>query len=605
MAVARDAATDLGLVFATSLTAAHTCTGADRALVVGFFETYTGSPNSCSVTYDGVAMTEIGAAIQCPGDRWIHCFLLLNPSAGTHNVVINAGSADAIEAIAASWTGANGSGQPDAHTTNSASSSGNINTSLTTIADNCWTILLVKNHNGAASAGTGSSLVLTSGDLHIYDSNGVVHPAGSNSMDVTSAGSDWATIMFSLAPVSAAGVTVAVTGSIPVGGSATATVGVAAAVTGSIPVGGGATATVGVLATVTGSVPVGGGATIVVTSGVVCSVTGSVPVGGSAALLILVSFAATGSVPIGGSATGLVRVTCVVSGSVTVGGSAAATVTVAGAVTGSVPVGGGATLVVTTTSVTIHVTGFVPVAGSATLTVTGTAGPAAVCTLFTVIETAQQETGLELASVSTFDELSRRVLRYRQRLLARCANRWKDIQNGTFAVDIVLPLGWGDSFDDTWGGASETLDIPAMETVWEVRAHRIIEDDWPIVHVVSIVEAARSLRPALLLRQNEAVLLNFADDWVGIYDQIRFDGVAVPSVDGVDAMTDALEPNQLVGPAFCRCLELDAARMMLLQNDDVTAAGLITVELKEAEADLLRQVGSHNLTVASRQCQRP
>ena len=100
-------------------------------------------------------MTEVGRAAEPSGGRWIYLYALAAPSAGTNNVVISASSAIDILAMSVSYTGVGQSGQPDANATNTAGSGTTFITSITTVSDNVWTVIVVRNSGGAAFAGPG------------------------------------------------------------------------------------------------------------------------------------------------------------------------------------------------------------------------------------------------------------------------------------------------------------------------------------------------------------------------------------------------------------------------------------------------------------------
>lgn len=206
MAIAFDIASDGGLVNpGTSLTWSHTCTGSDLILFAGCFG-QTGSDVITGITYNGVAMTLVDKILEGGASgRYTYLFYLLNPATGAHDVVISASGSTAISGLAASYTGVKQSGQPDASAKNSAAGlAGNTDytTSVTTIADNCWTVLFAKNNSGAPTASAGSTEREDNGNgIGIYDSNGVITPAGARSMLVKTAGvADWGSVMASFAP---------------------------------------------------------------------------------------------------------------------------------------------------------------------------------------------------------------------------------------------------------------------------------------------------------------------------------------------------------------------------------------------------------------------
>lgn len=188
MAIAFDAASESFTNSATSLTWSHTCTGSDRILWVSVMAS--SARNITGVTYNGVALTSL---TRSAGTQPMQLWYLIAPATGANNIVVSIdGAASFIYTSAGSYTGVEQSGQPDAQATNSTTAS-SVTTTLTTIADNCWTILGAR---GATSGNTDASTNSTeraagaAGTVQLYDSNGAVTPAGSFGMTITTAGSE-------------------------------------------------------------------------------------------------------------------------------------------------------------------------------------------------------------------------------------------------------------------------------------------------------------------------------------------------------------------------------------------------------------------------------
>lgn len=201
MAIAFVAAAQLGNT-GGSLTAAYTVAGnylfvAVTAVGSGGADTVTGA------TYNGVAMTLLG---KIEGANWNYLFGLLNPATGSHNVVVSASSSLLTVVVAADYSGAGSIGAAAA-VTNSGTSTATLSTSITTVEDNCWCIMAGEGFNGSApqSAGAGTTLRAqdpTFGASALYDSNGVVHPAGSKTLTFQYGGSvaNLSAVLASLAP---------------------------------------------------------------------------------------------------------------------------------------------------------------------------------------------------------------------------------------------------------------------------------------------------------------------------------------------------------------------------------------------------------------------
>lgn len=213
MAIAFDTSANGGFANASTLTWSHTCTGSNLVLFVHVCGDTVGTDptgvNVTGVTYNTVAMALI-AKVVATGDRWIYLFALIAPATGAHNIVTS-GSSAFTAGLSASYTGVSQSGLPDAFATNTATGVGSgvaFTCTVTTIADNCWTVLATKNGVSTSTAGTGTTIRWDGGPATacaISDSNGAVTPPGAQSMSISTSGSgNWAGIIASFAPVTTA-----------------------------------------------------------------------------------------------------------------------------------------------------------------------------------------------------------------------------------------------------------------------------------------------------------------------------------------------------------------------------------------------------------------
>ena len=210
MAIAQDASTDGGATSSTTqVTYAHTCTGTDRILFVGIL--VVDGDIVTSVTYNGTSLTQVEKMASFSTTQYIYTYMLVNPDSGSNNIVIDTSSSTTIYTCAASYTGANQTGQPDANTNNTEDGTTSYTTTITTVADNSWAILLARNNNTSmtnVSEGTNSTeVVLGSTAIGFYDNSGAgsITPAGNFSMTVTSSSSDdWRSLIVSFDPEVAA-----------------------------------------------------------------------------------------------------------------------------------------------------------------------------------------------------------------------------------------------------------------------------------------------------------------------------------------------------------------------------------------------------------------
>lgn len=201
MAIARDASTEWGTTTWTSLTFSHTCTGSNLLLFVGV--RWDGWSDSITgVTYNWVAMTKI-IWHNDAGNRRTYLRYLIAPATWAHNVVVSSSWSVLLNGNASSYTWCKQSWVPDASAKNSNASASSLTTSMTTVADNCWGVLVgVTNVTQAAGTWSTQRTLSTDTAFGIYDTNGALTPAGSKSMQVTAVAWGMNTVMASFEPAS-------------------------------------------------------------------------------------------------------------------------------------------------------------------------------------------------------------------------------------------------------------------------------------------------------------------------------------------------------------------------------------------------------------------
>lgn len=185
MAIAIDVANE-SFANASSLTYSHTVTGSNTLLIVGWYAFNTTATFS-SVTYNGVAMSQLATRGADGTGGEIYLYGLLNPTTGANNIVISYSGTKQIFACSASYTGVKQSGLPDSSTTNTNSGT-SVTTTTTTVADNTWLVAISRQNGGTTVAGTNTFLRKansTSPDVVLVDSNSAQTPAGSHSLQTT------------------------------------------------------------------------------------------------------------------------------------------------------------------------------------------------------------------------------------------------------------------------------------------------------------------------------------------------------------------------------------------------------------------------------------
>jgi hypothetical protein len=176
--------------------------GTNRILFCGLTLANSGDTLT-SVTYNSVAMTQIGKKKDPSSNLWRYLYYLINPSSGSNTLAASSStSTTSFNAVCSSYSGARQTGQPDSSATADASSATSVTGNTTSVADNSWAIMYGGNFNSALSAGTGSTLRVDSGGGYgaIVDSNGAITPAGATSLQITGSSSNWSAIIATLTP---------------------------------------------------------------------------------------------------------------------------------------------------------------------------------------------------------------------------------------------------------------------------------------------------------------------------------------------------------------------------------------------------------------------
>jgi hypothetical protein len=191
--IAFDAASNSGYQAASSSYSwSHTCTGSNRYLLVGISmlslaQTVTG------ITYNGAALTYIGAQNSVTGAARTEMWGLVAPASGTNTIAVTLSGAIASAGNASSYTGVNQTVPTEswnaAQATNVGAADATVN--VTTIADNDWTVDILATDDTAVTVGTGQTQtgnVTGAGGSGAMSYKGPKTPAGSTAMYWTNVG---------------------------------------------------------------------------------------------------------------------------------------------------------------------------------------------------------------------------------------------------------------------------------------------------------------------------------------------------------------------------------------------------------------------------------
>lgn len=188
----------------TTNTFSHTCTGNNRILFVASSHHST-SPTAVvtGITYSGVAMTLISTFQS--GNAKFDLYYLVAPATGANNVIVTLDQSDACPAYAISYTGVAQTSPIDVSGTGGPTTTTSYSQSVTTTADNCWSIMVGGAYSGLTlTAGTNTvvrqqpEVVLTG--TFVCDTGSAQTPAGTDTIAVTSSSQGFTTIMASFKP---------------------------------------------------------------------------------------------------------------------------------------------------------------------------------------------------------------------------------------------------------------------------------------------------------------------------------------------------------------------------------------------------------------------
>lgn len=177
----------------TSLTfSSPSVSGSDTLGLVSFTRDVSSSPVT-GVTWNGTAMTLIDSQYNnfgANGNTGVELWYIINPTAGVTNIVVSA-SNGSNRAKAAFYTGVKQTGQPDASNKGSVpNGTTNLALTVTTVADNSWSILVGRDINGSALQSVSNATIrvpATNNAIGFFDSNSDITPAGGYTMTVKTA----------------------------------------------------------------------------------------------------------------------------------------------------------------------------------------------------------------------------------------------------------------------------------------------------------------------------------------------------------------------------------------------------------------------------------
>ncbi len=142
-------------------------------------------------TYNSVTATLVDhSTTGDANNRFAYLYILTSPNTGSNTLQVTSTTNHFLLAGCVTYSGTDTTTQPDAHAvTDSGADVTTYTSSLTSVVDNCWMVLM-SSQQQTPSAGAGSTLRGAPGAFGtwaFYDSNGVISPPASYSMNTTQA----------------------------------------------------------------------------------------------------------------------------------------------------------------------------------------------------------------------------------------------------------------------------------------------------------------------------------------------------------------------------------------------------------------------------------
>lgn len=184
----------------------HTNNG--NYLVVATFDDYNTHTGIGTVTYNGVAMTQV-RQITMPGPRTVRMWSLSNPAVGANTITASADTTQTLVGVSASYAGFV-QAAPDANNVGSAGTQSSLAVAVTPAADKDWIVFTPGDSSNGLSVSNNLTLRASNSasgpEIGIADSNGPISPIAQftgTASDITTV--NWAGVIASFGILSGGG----------------------------------------------------------------------------------------------------------------------------------------------------------------------------------------------------------------------------------------------------------------------------------------------------------------------------------------------------------------------------------------------------------------
>jgi hypothetical protein len=187
-----DAASNSGYQAAASTVSwSHTCTGTNRFLAVDVSRLGTPGTTVTGITYNGVALSQIGAKSSATDALKVDCWGLANPASGSNTIAVTLSGAAAFAGTAVSYTNVDQTTPTEAFNSATATNVGvaDATVTVTTVAANDWVHAALATDDAAVTANqtTRNNVTGAGGSGADEDTGPVVTPAAT-AMSYTNVG---------------------------------------------------------------------------------------------------------------------------------------------------------------------------------------------------------------------------------------------------------------------------------------------------------------------------------------------------------------------------------------------------------------------------------
>lgn len=185
-------------------TVSFTCTGSNLILFAGMSHHSTGPASLVTgITYAGVAMTLI-RTYQSSNAKF-DLYYLIAPATGANNIVGTMDQSDTSYIIASSYTGVDQISPIDVSGDGGPTTTASYSQSLTTVTDNCWSIMFGGAYSGLALTAGANTVVRQQPEVgltgtFLADTGSAQTPAGTDTIAVTSTSQGFTTVMAAFKP---------------------------------------------------------------------------------------------------------------------------------------------------------------------------------------------------------------------------------------------------------------------------------------------------------------------------------------------------------------------------------------------------------------------